>query len=343
MAAFDADESQLGPYLVMEYVVGSDLAHLVNRHGPLRLADALDATIQAARGMAYAHELGVIHRDLKPANLLRDQQGTVKVTDLGLARFSGAGAEARDDGLTQSGSVFGTIDFMSPEQALDSKSADHRSDIYSLGCTLYYLLTGQPIYPGDTMMSKLLAHRSKPIPSLRELRPDVPEVLEAYFRRLVAKEPDDRPASMGEVVRDLEAIRTGDSNPMIRVSRSGVVLVEPSRAQSRLIAEMMRKLGLDPVYIVHDGRSALELARQEPPELVASSLHLPDMTGPGLLSALRAQPTLSGLAFLLVSSESDRESIETLVGGGPVAFLSKPFTQNELASALARVGVGVRT
>ncbi|HEU5119065.1 MAG TPA: serine/threonine-protein kinase, partial [Isosphaeraceae bacterium] len=146
--AFDADESQLGPFLVMEYVVGSDLAHYVSSHGPMRLPEALDATIQAARGMDYAHRQGVIHRDLKPANLLRDQHGTVKITDLGLARFSGSGAETPDDGLTQSGSVFGTIDFMSPEQAIDSKSADHRSDIYSLGCTFYYFLTGQPVYGG---------------------------------------------------------------------------------------------------------------------------------------------------------------------------------------------------
>jgi serine/threonine protein kinase len=323
----------------MEYVIGSDLAHLVAKNGPMRLAEALDATIQAARGMAYAHEQGVVHRDLKPANLLRDRQGTVKITDLGLARFTGATAEAHDDGLTQSGSVFGTIDYMSPEQALDSKSADHRSDIYSLGCTLHYLLTGQAVYAGETMMAKLLAHRTKPIPSLRELRPDVPEVLDDLFRRLVAKEPDERPGSMGEVARVLEGVVASIQSPTTRVPRSGAVLVEPSRAQSRLIAEMLRGLGLEPVKVAHDGRVALELARQEPPEVVVSSLHLPDMSGPGLLAALRAQPVLPGLPFLLVSSEADRESIETLASGGPVAFLEKPFTREALAKALAQVKV----
>jgi serine/threonine protein kinase len=340
VAAYDADESRMGPFLVMEYVVGSDLAHLVASHGPMRLSEALDASAQAARGMDYAHRQGVIHRDLKPANLLRDQSGTIKVTDLGLARFRGEGAEIRDDGLTQSGSVFGTVDYMSPEQALDSKSADHRSDIYSLGCTLYYLLTAQPMYSGETMMAKLLAHRTRPVPSLRDVRSDVPEALDDGFRRLVAKEPDDRPGSMAEVVRILESARPADvPAPTTLAPRSGVVLVEPSRAQSRLIAEMLRKLGLEPVRVVHDGGSALELAGPEPPCVVVSALHLPDMTGPGLLSALRAQPGLEGLPFLLASSEEDRDAIGTLDSRGPVAFLSKPFTQEALARALKQVKV----
>ncbi|HEU5119238.1 MAG TPA: response regulator, partial [Isosphaeraceae bacterium] len=183
----------------------------------------------------------------------------------------------------------------------------------------------------------LLAHRTRPIPSLRNLRPDVPQALDECFRRLVAKEPQDRPASMAEVVHTLEGIQGTIQSPTTQVPRRGAVLVEPSRAQSRLIAEMMKTLGLDPVRVAHDGRSALDLAHQEQPSVVVSALHLPDMTGPGLLSALRSDPALARMPFLLVSSESDRDSIETLVTGGPVAFLSKPFTQDALAKALAQV------
>lgn len=337
VAAFDADESRMGPFLVMEYVAGSDLAHIVAKQGPMRLSEALDAAIQTARGMDYAHRQGVIHRDLKPANLLRDQNGTVKITDLGLARFTGPGAEAHNDGLTQAGSVFGTVDYMSPEQALDSKSADHRSDIYSLGCSLYYLLTAQPMYEGETMMAKLLAHRTRPVPSLLEIRPDVPQALDDAFHRLVAKDPDDRPASMAEVSRILEPTGQSTRASSARPTRTGAVLAEPSRAQSRLIAEMMQALGLEPVRVAHDGQSALDLALQEPPGLVVSALHLPDMTGPALLTALRSQPDLMGLLFLLVSSGADRESIETLDSRGPVAFLSKPFTKEALAKALRQI------
>jgi serine/threonine protein kinase len=198
-------------YLVMDYVEGHDLDRVVRSGGPMKVARALDYMIQAARGLLAAHERGIVHRDMKPANLLLDTQGTVRVLDLGLARItqgddSGSGSKAGPS-LTQSGIIMGTVDFLPPEQSDDSKRADHRADIYSLGCTLYFLLTGKPPFSGETIMQRLVAHHQKPIPSLVEARPEVPASVDAVFRSMLAKAPEDRPQSMSEVIERLEASR----------------------------------------------------------------------------------------------------------------------------------------
>jgi serine/threonine-protein kinase len=202
VVAHDAGEAGGRHFLVMEYVDGCNLAAL-GRQGPLPIRQALEYVRQAARGLAHAHAAGTVHRDIKPANLLVDGDGIVKVLDLGLARMVGAGDESGGEDLTSSGAVMGTAAFMAPEQAADAHAADHRADIYSLGCTLYYLLTGKPPYEGKGALEVVLAHRERPIPSLRAARPDCPPEVEAFYRRLVAKRPEDRPPSMEAVADEL--------------------------------------------------------------------------------------------------------------------------------------------
>ncbi len=170
VAVYDADEAQGVHFLVMEYVDGNDLSATVKRRGPLPLAAAVEYVLQAANGLEYAHRHGVVHRDIKPSNLLLDKSGVVKVLDMGLARIEDAVGGA-DDGLTQSGQMMGTLDYMAPEQAFDTHHADARSDIYSLGCTLYCLICGRPPYVGESLPQKIIAHHEHPVPSLRTARP----------------------------------------------------------------------------------------------------------------------------------------------------------------------------
>jgi serine/threonine protein kinase/DNA-binding response OmpR family regulator len=206
--AHDADEAEVGHFLVMEFVDGQDLASTVEKGGPLPIPQAVECIVQAGRALDYAHKQGIIHRDIKPANLMRDVSGAVKVTDLGLARFSeqlGPGVKEMS-ALTQAGTIMGTVDFMSPEQAMGATDIDHRTDIYSLGCTLHYLLTGRPPYEGPTLMAVLVKHRDAVVPSLRSARAEVPPALDQIFQRMLAKKPEDRFATMAEAVQALEAL-----------------------------------------------------------------------------------------------------------------------------------------
>ena len=207
VTAHDAGECNGVHYLVMEYVEGSDLAKVVKEQGPVPVAQSVDYATQTAQGLEYAHDRGIIHRDIKPANLLVDTGGTVKISDLGLARLAQVAGQDQTEScqpLTSSQHVMGTCDFMSPEQVSDAHSADRPADIYSLGCTLHFLLTGRPPYRRETVMDTLLAHREAEIPSLREACPDVPETLDAIFQKMLAKTQEDRQQSMTEVIAELK-------------------------------------------------------------------------------------------------------------------------------------------
>ena len=207
VTAHDAGEHEGVHYLAMQYVDGKDLATLVKDHGPLEVRQAVEYILQAAGGLQYAHEQGIVHRDIKPGNLLLDKRGTVKILDMGLARITGAEAALGGaERLTTTGQVMGTCDYMAPEQSLDTHQADARADIYSLGCTLFRLLTGNPPYKGETFAKLFLMHLEAPIPSLCEARPEVPEALDAICHRMLAKKPEDRYQSMAEVVAELEAL-----------------------------------------------------------------------------------------------------------------------------------------
>jgi serine/threonine protein kinase len=202
--AENADQANGVHFLVMEYVDGGDLSKRVKKNGPLALPLALDCVLQAARGLAYAHGVGVVHRDIKPANLLLDTKGVVKILDMGLARMTGEGGVSSNPELTSTGTIMGTAQYMAPEQALDTRAADHRADVYSLGCTLYFLVAGRAMYQGESVMRTIFAHREQPIPPIRDVRPEASLEFDAIFHRMVAKDVESRYQTMAELIADLE-------------------------------------------------------------------------------------------------------------------------------------------
>ncbi|MBN2577933.1 MAG: TIGR03067 domain-containing protein [Pirellulales bacterium] len=207
--AFDAREIDGTPVLIMEYVAGLDLAAIVRHVGPLPIADACELVRQTAAALQCAHEHGLVHRDVKPSNIMLNRSGEVKLLDLGLARFYAEAAVGEE--MTGVGQAMGTADYMAPEQAADSRTVDIRADLYSLGCTLYKLLSGRAPFGGPDYrgtLDKLNAHVHQAPTPIRQINPEVPEGIEKILDRLLAKNPDDRFTTPNEVAEAVKPFAT---------------------------------------------------------------------------------------------------------------------------------------
>jgi serine/threonine-protein kinase len=264
ITVYDANEAGDVHYLAMEYIVGTDLAKLVKQAGPLPAGQACDYIRQGALGLQHAHERGLIHRDIKPSNLLLTQDGaTVKLLDLGLARLQSASPEeTTNHSLTDTGAVVGTPDYIAPEQARNSREIDIRADIYSLGCSLYYLLTAKIPFPGETLTEKLIKHQLEEPEPLGQARPDVPGEVVAVVQRMMNKRPEDRyqtPAHVAGALALLAAVRVR-SPKLAEAIAAGAPLAgaaafvsaplaidrsesTPSYSETRLGAQRFRKSG----------------------------------------------------------------------------------------------------
>ena len=220
VTAFDAGEAFGVHYLAMEFVDGQTLTDIVSSKGPFSVGEAAAVIRQAALGLLHAHRAGIVHRDVKPGNLMRAADGTVKVLDLGLARISSASlvTEASDvsgadgGGRRSKGKLVGTLPYMSPEQLEDPDTADPRSDIYSLGATMFFLLTGRPPYTGE-FLDLVYGHRHGDIPDLMQARDDVDMQFANIFNRMMAKSPDQRYASLDEVIDELSEYASKTDTP----------------------------------------------------------------------------------------------------------------------------------
>jgi len=203
--AYDVANEADRYFMVMEYVEGRDLQRMVEKQGPLDFPLAVDYIRQAAEGLAHAHSKDMIHCDVKPANLLVNQQGLVKILDMGMARAVGRKAQASGSagGSSDDQAVLGTVDYMAPEQGMGLDKADRRSDIYSLGCTFYFLLTGHPPFPSGTLAERIVKHQTEEPKDIAAVRPDTPPDLVRICRKMMAKEPDDRFQTADEVAQVL--------------------------------------------------------------------------------------------------------------------------------------------
>jgi len=211
---YEAGQHEGRHYLVMEFVDGIDLSRLGKEYRPLAIPEACEYIRQSALGLHHAHERGFVHRDIKPSNIIvagerhlpqAVEAAVAKILDMGLVRAIGADEEGVEPlELTREGVVVGTPDYMAPEQAKNSRRVDIRADIYSLGCTLYFLLAGRPPFAEGTAIEKILKHQLDPVPPVRQYRPDVPADVEELLLRMLAKHPQDRPSSALEVAQELE-------------------------------------------------------------------------------------------------------------------------------------------
>ena len=202
------------PFIVFEFIEGVNIRDLVAKRGPLPLSEAISYTLQVTAGLAHAASRDVVHRDIKPSNILITPQGIAKLIDLGLARFQRFEGPGGD--LTASGVTLGTFDYISPEQARDPRAADVRSDVYSLGCTLYYMCTGRPPFPEGTVLQKLLQHHADQPPDVRELRPDLPEDMSRLLAKMLAKDPRHRHQNPQELLDDLNLLAEQSGVPSPR-------------------------------------------------------------------------------------------------------------------------------
>lgn len=218
-------------YIIFEYIEGVNVRDLVANNGPLTIADALNYSIQIADAMTHAWQRSVVHRDIKPSNILITAKGQAKLVDMGLARLheveQATEAEADAD-LTATGMTIGTFDYIAPEQARSPRDADTRSDIYSLGCTMFYMLSGRPPFPGGTPLQKLLSHQGDQPPALAVLRPDVPAELASVVGRMLAKQPEQRyqtPADLTTALLSLSdqlgIVRPGFATPPASLAPAG--------------------------------------------------------------------------------------------------------------------------
>jgi Protein kinase domain/WD domain, G-beta repeat len=247
VAAYDAEQAGETQMLVMEFIEGTDLARLVDHRGPLPVGEACEYARQAALGLQHAFEDGMVHRDMKPQNLMRTTRGQIKILDFGLARF--ASEVATHAGMTAEGMVLGSADYIAPEQIDDPHAADIRADIYSLGCTLYFLLAGRPPFPNGSLIQKLMAHREKTARPLSEIRADVPEELAQVIERMMAKDPARRfptPEDVAEALApfaDAQAGRaaaTGVNAPAAAKARTAP-LTSPSLAPNVQMLEPLEE------------------------------------------------------------------------------------------------------
>jgi serine/threonine-protein kinase len=265
-------------YIVFEFIEGTNLRDVIREQGPFDLARTVDVSIQVADALEHASERDVVHRDIKPSNIVITPAGRARIVDMGLARLHHL-ADDRD--LTVSGMTLGTFDYISPEQARDPRAADVRSDLYSLGCTIFFMLVGRAPFADGTMVQKLLQHQQVAPPALDDLRSDVPRQFAEIVERLMAKDPLDRYQRPAVLVADLVAFADDHALVLASPRPSQPVVVAPARPAASRLPWLLPLAGLLALVAALWLRSVLDRRRLSGVEAPAAAAARPDhMLGP---------------------------------------------------------------
>ena len=338
-------------FIAFEYIEGTTIRQRVEAGGPLLVGDAINYTLQIANALVHSSARSVVHRDIKPSNIIVTPQGRAKLVDMGLARRFERG---EDTGLTQSGMTLGTFDYISPEQARDPRDVDVRGDLYSLGCTLFHMLSGRPPFPEGTVLQKLLQHQEEPPPEIRKLNPAVPDDLASILVKLMAKDRDRRYQTPEQLVRDL--LTVAGSLGLRSLNPEGLVWMAPGSRRAPAwarqlvwgvpaIAFLLILGGMalwgdgPPPPISRDGDTLPPppLTRPRPPDPLPSTkprTSIPD--------APREYEVYSREDLLRVLAEAPPRSTIVLADQGPYelrAGMSKPLKNPEFT---LRAGDGIR-
>jgi response regulator RpfG family c-di-GMP phosphodiesterase/serine/threonine protein kinase len=341
------DGSSILRYLVMEYVAGQDLEDVVRKNGPMSRARACAIAYQMASALGETHKYGLVHRDIKPSNIMLTAEDQAKLLDFGLTRHFG-------HRMTMPGTILGTIDYMAPEQARDASTVDIRADIYGLGGTLYWCLTGKVPFPFHGNPVEALTRRlTAPAPSVRATCPDLPIELDNIVAKMMALKPEERYADPQAVMQALlpfvkagsgeyealtaipmaEAVPTTGSPSTARTERYKVLIIDDETPVRELCKQLLDAEGAV-VETAASGAQGLAAIEREPFDLVLLDVAMPEMSGVQVLEKLRSTPSVGNLKIIMFSGHTTPEEMSEMLGRGADDFLTKPFS---VAQLLARV------
>ena len=332
-------------YLVMEHLEGETLEELVARRGPLPPTEGVRLIYQAFQGLQHIHSQGLVHRDLKPSNIMivngspeSAAQATLKILDIGLGRSlfdEGKLDKLSDPELTTQGAMLGTPDYMAPEQARNPRSADIRADIYSLGCVLYYILTGKPPFPDTNLISQMIRHATEPPPLLKDSNPAVPDGLQQITAWMLAKDPAQRYPSPERAAQALQVFLAGATGPLIEPES------DPSmQSFLALIKEREPKKPLTVVEIQTDG----EQPKAIPPKAKVDGSAVPSKEIREKKKSSIPHPALAGATSKPAQSSTKQPDVELIAASSN--RVGKPDAQQTLALSrrdLILFGIGVAT
>jgi serine/threonine protein kinase len=317
-------------YFVMELVDGQNLEEYVQQHGSLLPSEACHLVHQVAAALAKAHEHQLVHRDIKPANILVTPQAEAKVLDFGLVRQFG-------NRQTEPGAVLGAVEFMAPEQARDSASVDIRADIFGLGSTLFWCLTGQVPYPsrGSDLIWDAICRQNQPPPSVSSLRPDIPAPLDAVVSRMMALQPDDRfptPQAVMEALAPFlpDGRQVMTTNGEVPAQSERILIVSESQELTGACRGSLKPSG----FVCAEsalGKKAFEIAKSIVPDVIILDTDLSDVPAENLIRSLRERPPCPGLK-LIVLTDAAAERVSQLLAAGADDCLAKPIDPDQLRS-----------